>query len=90
MDIPLVGTLPATVFVSFQLMFAIITVALISGSVADRLKFSAWLAFSALWATFVYFPIAHWVFAADEGSPSTAAGSTDSGQSTSPAERRSI
>lgn len=64
-DIPLVGTLPATVFVAFQLMFAIITVALISGSVADRLKFSAWLAFAGLWATFVYFPIAHWVFAAD-------------------------
>src|SRR3984957_6099193 len=64
-DIPLAGTMPATVFVAFQLMFAIITVALISGAVSDRLKFSAWLVFSALWATIVYFPGAHWVFAAD-------------------------
>src|SRR5271168_1976685 len=64
-DIPLAGTMPATVFVAFQLMFAIITVALISGAVADRLKFSAWLVFAALWATIVYFPVAHWVFAAD-------------------------
>src|SRR6202012_497300 len=53
------------VFVAFQLMFAIITVALISGAVSDRLKFSAWLVFSGLWATLVYFPVAHWVFAAD-------------------------
>src|SRR5271169_4343154 len=64
-DIPLAGTMPATVFVAFQLMFAIITVALISGAVADRLKFSAWLVFAALWATLVYFPVAHWVFAFD-------------------------
>ena len=64
-NIPLVGTLPATVFVAFQLMFAIITVALISGAVADRLKFGGWLVFAGLWATFVYFPVAHWVFAFD-------------------------
>jgi Amt family ammonium transporter len=64
-DIPLAGTMPATVFVAFQLMFAIITVALISGAVADRLKFTAWLVFATLWATIVYFPVAHWVFAAD-------------------------
>jgi Amt family ammonium transporter len=64
-DIPLAGTLPQTVFVAFQLMFAIITVALVSGAVADRLKFSGWLVFAGLWATFVYFPIAHWVFAFD-------------------------
>lgn len=64
-NIPLAGTLPATVFVAFQLMFAIITVALISGAVADRLKFGAWLLFAGLWATFVYFPVAHWVFAFD-------------------------
>jgi ammonium transporter, Amt family len=57
--------LPATVFVAFQLMFAIITVALISGAVSDRLKFSAWLVFAGLWATLVYFPVAHWVFAFD-------------------------
>ncbi|ORV39680.1 ammonia channel protein [Mycolicibacter engbaekii] len=66
-EIPLVGTMPATVFVGFQLMFAIITVALISGAVADRMKFGSWLAFSALWVTFVYFPVAHWVFAFDDG-----------------------
>ena len=64
-NIPLVGTLPATVFVAFQLMFAIITVALISGAVADRIKFSGWLLFAGLWATFVYFPVAHWVFSFD-------------------------
>ncbi len=64
-DIPLVGTLPMNVFVAFQLMFAIITVALISGAVSDRLKFSAWLVFAGLWATIVYFPVAHWVFAGD-------------------------
>jgi len=63
--IPLAGTIPQSVFVAFQLMFAIITVALISGSVADRLKFGGWLVFAGLWATFVYFPVAHWVFAFD-------------------------
>ncbi|OHU46034.1 ammonium transporter, partial [Mycobacteroides chelonae] len=66
-NIPLVGTIPATVFVAFQLMFAIITVALISGAVADRLKFGSWLLFSGLWVTIVYFPVAHWVFAFDGG-----------------------
>lgn len=64
-SVPLVGTLPATVFVAFQAMFAIITVALVSGAVADRMRFGAWLAFAALWATVVYFPVAHWVFAFD-------------------------
>lgn len=64
-NIPLVGTLPATVFVAFQLMFAIITVALISGAVADRMKFGAWLLFTGLWVTVVYFPVAHWVFSFD-------------------------
>jgi ammonium transporter, Amt family len=56
------GTIPVFVFVSFQLMFAIITPALISGAVADRVKFGAWTAFVALWVTFVYFPVAQWVF----------------------------
>lgn len=64
-SIPLAGTIPLTVFVAFQAMFAIITVALISGAVADRLKFGAWLLFAAVWATVVYFPVAHWVFAFD-------------------------
>lgn len=61
--VPLAGTIPQTVFVAFQLMFAILTVALISGAVADRMKFGGWLLFAGLWATFVYFPVAHWVFA---------------------------
>jgi Amt family ammonium transporter len=64
-NIALFGTIPQTVFVAFQLMFAIITVALVSGAVADRLKFSSWLVFAGLWATLVYFPVAHWVFAFD-------------------------
>ena len=64
----LVGTVPATVFVAFQAMFAIITVALVSGAVADRLRFGPWLVFSALWATVIYFPVAHWVFSANGGS----------------------
>jgi Amt family ammonium transporter len=64
-SIPLAGTIPQTVFVAFQLMFAIITVALISGAVADRLKFGGWLLFVGLWVTIVYFPVAHWVFAFD-------------------------
>ncbi|MBA0045150.1 ammonium transporter [Mycobacteroides sp. LB1] len=67
-QVPLVGTIPATVFVAFQLMFAIITVALISGAVADRMKFGSWLLFSGLWVTVVYFPVAHWVFAFDKAS----------------------
>ena len=62
--------LPDLIFAGFQLMFAVITVALISGAVADRMKFGAWLAFITVWATVVYFPVAHWVFAfgvAEEG-----------------------
>jgi Amt family ammonium transporter len=61
----LAGTIPSTVFVAFQAMFAIITVALISGAIADRARFGPWLLFAGLWATIVYFPIAHWVFAFD-------------------------
>jgi Amt family ammonium transporter len=53
---------PDIVFVSFQLMFAIITIALVSGSIADRVKFSSWCIFSVLWMSLVYFPVAHWVF----------------------------
>jgi Amt family ammonium transporter len=59
---PQAGTIPQLVFSSFQLMFAIITVALISGAIADRAKFGSWILFSGLWATLVYFPVAHWVF----------------------------
>jgi len=56
------GTLPELVFSAFQLMFAIITPALISGAVADRVKFGGWVLFVVLWTTIVYFPVAHWVF----------------------------
>lgn len=58
----LAGKIPSTVFVAFQAMFAIITVALISGAIADRARFGPWLLFAGLWATVVYFPVAHWVF----------------------------
>ena len=60
-----VGTIPTLVFVGYQASFAIIAVALISGAVADRMKFSAWLLFAGVWALLVYFPAAHWVFAFD-------------------------
>ena len=53
---------PALAFVSFQATFAIITVALISGAIADRAKFGAWMVFAGVWATVVYFPVANWVF----------------------------
>ncbi|WP_225823134.1 ammonium transporter [Streptomyces naphthomycinicus] len=58
-------TIPVFVFMVFQLMFAIITPALISGALADRVKFSAWALFITLWATIVYVPVAHWVWGAD-------------------------
>jgi Amt family ammonium transporter len=55
-------TIPPLAFVAFQLMFAIITPALITGSTADRFKFGSFCIFVGLWLTFVYAPIAHWVF----------------------------
>ena len=57
------GGIPATAFVAFQVVFAIIAVALVSGAIADRAKFSTWTIFTVVWATLVYFPAAHWVFA---------------------------
>jgi Amt family ammonium transporter len=57
--------LPVLAFVMFQLMFAVITPALISGAIADRAKFWSWVVFLVLWATVVYFPVAHWVFSFD-------------------------
>jgi ammonium transporter, Amt family len=54
--------IPLLVFAAFQLMFAVITPALISGAIADRAKFSAWAVFVGVWVTIVYFPVAHWVF----------------------------
>jgi Amt family ammonium transporter len=56
------ATVPEESFMLFQMMFAIITPALISGAVAERMKFSAWLLFTVLWVTFVYFPLAHMVW----------------------------
>ncbi len=56
------STIPHLAFMIFQAMFAIITVALITGAVVERIKFSALLLFSALWLTFVYCPVAHWVW----------------------------
>ena len=61
---------PALAFVAFQACFAIITVALVSGAIADRASFGGWTLFAVLWGTLVYFPAAHWVFAfsSDDGS----------------------
>jgi Amt family ammonium transporter len=56
------AVIPPLAFAAFQATFAIITVALISGSIADRAKFGAWLVFAGVWATIVYFPVASWVF----------------------------
>ncbi len=56
------GTVPAIVWVAFQLTFAVITVALISGAVAERMKFGTWLLFGGIWVTLVYFPLAHMVW----------------------------
>ncbi|WP_335938616.1 ammonium transporter [Streptomyces sp. PTD5-9] len=57
-------TIPVYVFAVFQLMFAVITPALISGALADRVKFTSWALFVVLWVTVVYFPVAHWVWGA--------------------------
>jgi Amt family ammonium transporter len=58
------ASLPTMAFVAFQAMFAAITVALIAGAIADRTKFAAWMVFAGIWATVVYFPVAHWVWSA--------------------------
>ena len=56
------GSIPTYVFALFQMTFACITVALVLGAVVDRMKFSAWIVFTILWVTFIYCPIAHWVW----------------------------
>ncbi|MFF5142170.1 ammonium transporter [Streptomyces sp. NPDC013157] len=56
------GTVPTLLFATFQLTFAIVTAALISGAIADRAKFGAWLVFVPVWALLVYVPVAHWVW----------------------------
>ena len=57
------GNIPESLFIAFQMTFAIITPALIVGAFAERMKFSSMLMFSGLWAVFVYFPVCHWVWA---------------------------
>ena len=59
---PLAKTIPESLFMVYQMTFAVITVALVAGSVADRLRFSAFLLFCAFWLLLVYVPIAHWVW----------------------------
>ncbi|TKV57745.1 ammonium transporter [Nakamurella flava] len=59
------ATLPPMLVAAFQALFAAITVALVAGAVADRMKFGPWMVFSGLWVTLVYLPVAHWVFAFD-------------------------
>ncbi|WP_067696496.1 ammonium transporter [Nocardia jejuensis] len=65
LDAPTTPGLPPAVFSAFQLLFAALTVALIAGAVADRMKFGSWMVFAGIWALLVYFPVAHWVFAFD-------------------------
>jgi Amt family ammonium transporter len=56
------GSIPTYVFLLFQMTFAGITVALVLGSIVDRMKFSAWIVFTVLWVTFIYAPVAHWAW----------------------------
>jgi Amt family ammonium transporter len=57
------GSIPTLAFVAFQLTFAVITPALITGAIADRMRWAAWVGFIGLWSVLVYLPVAHWVFA---------------------------
>ena len=72
------GTIPTLAFAAFQLTFAVITPALITGAIADRMRWSAWVWFITLWSVLVYLPVAHWVFAggwlADRGALDFAGG----------------
>jgi len=61
-DVPMAGSIPRSVHMVFQMMFFIITPALICGAFAERMKFSTMVVFSILWGTFVYCPLAHWVW----------------------------
>jgi len=62
LETPECAAYPPLAFVAFQATFAIITVALVSGAIADRAKFGSWMVFAGVWATVVYFPVASWVF----------------------------
>lgn len=59
--------IPTLAFAMFQLTFAVITVALLSGAIADRAKFGSWVIFVAVWVTLVYLPVAHWAFSSQGG-----------------------
>ena len=61
----LTGTHPTYIFVIFQMLFCVVTIGLVAGAIADRARFVAWMVFVPVWVTFVYVPIAHWVFAFD-------------------------
>lgn len=62
LEVPEGAAYPPLAFAAFQATFAIITVALVSGAIADRAKFGSWMIFAGIWATVVYFPVASWVF----------------------------
>ena len=62
LEVPEGAAYPPMAFVAFQATFAILTVALVSGAIADRAKFGSWMIFAGIWATVVYFPVASWVF----------------------------
>ena len=68
------GAVPAILIAVFQLIFAGLTVGIIGGAVEGRMKFSSWLVFAGVWATLVYFPVAHWVFAFDSEDGSVTGG----------------
>lgn len=82
--------LPAIVFAGFQLTFAVITVALISGALAERVKFGTWLLFTGVWTTIVYFPLAHMVWGggllsgSEDGIAAKLFGTTDGKASVAP------
>ncbi|MCI1747179.1 MAG: ammonium transporter [Acidipropionibacterium sp.] len=68
------GAVPGILIAAFQLIFAGLTVGIVGGAIEGRMKFSSWVVFAGLWVTFVYFPIAHWVFAFDSPDGSTIGG----------------
>ncbi|MDQ0921668.1 Amt family ammonium transporter [Pseudarthrobacter sp. W1I19] len=73
------ASIPVILFAAFQLFFACVTTALVAGAAAGRMKFGAWMLFAGIWATIVYFPIAHWVFAFSSADGSTVGGWIASG-----------
>ncbi|PFG33566.1 ammonium transporter [Sanguibacter antarcticus] len=84
------GNYPQVVDVAFQVTFAIITTALISGAIADRVKYGSWMVFTGIWVTLAYFPMAHMVWgggflsAADNGLAAMVFGSTDGAANVAP------